>query len=91
LNHFKLHRLTVCELIDDLAIGKPDGALGTCSQVIIMGDHENRFSGLCQVFEEMENHLGGLRIQVARRLIRSEKDRIVCQGTGDGRTLLLPP
>ena len=81
--------LSICKLIDDLAIGKFDGTLGTRGQIIVVSDHEDRFSGLRQVLKEMEDHFGGLRIQVAGRLIRGEQDRIVCQGAGNGHTLLL--
>jgi hypothetical protein len=88
-NHFRPHKLTVCELIDDPAIGKPDRALGTCSQVIVVGDHEDRFSGLCQALEEMEDHFSGLRIQIACWLIRSKKDWIIRESTGNRYTLLL--
>jgi hypothetical protein len=56
--HFRLHKLTVCELIDDLAVSKPDRALGTGGQVIVMRDHEDRFSNPCQALKEVENHFG---------------------------------
>ena len=56
-----------------------------------MGGHEHRHPQLVDPQEELEDLPTDEGIQVAGRLVRDDQARIVNQGAGDGRPLLLAP
>ena len=57
--------------------------------LLLVCDHEDRFSTIAQVVEDSQDHLACGGIEVSGRLVRQEDKRIVNQCSGNRGTLLL--
>jgi hypothetical protein len=55
-----------------------------------VGDDQNRAAAAHQAFEELEDRLGGPRVEVAGRLVRDQERWVVRHGARDRGALLLP-
>src|SRR3954471_11647627 len=77
-------------VVDDLAVAEHDDAVRVGGGGRVVGDHDD---GLAEVVdgvpEQPEDLLGGLRVEVAGRLVGEHHGRAVDQRSGDGDALLL--
>ena len=55
----------------------------------IVRDHADRGAGLVQLLEQVHDGFAALRIEVARRLVGEQDERLAGDGAGDGDALLL--
>ena len=63
----------------------------TPHQVEVVRSHQERHALSVQVEEDVHDAAGGPLVQVARRLVGQEHERLVREGTSDGHTLLFTP
>jgi hypothetical protein len=79
--------------VDDFAVDDAvlhvDDALGALGYVVGMGDEDNRFAGGMETVHEVEHFGAGLRVEVSRRLVAEDHERVVYERAGDGDALLL--
>ncbi len=75
----------------NLAVADDHRAVDAPGQAHVVGNDDEGFALRYQPLEQAEDGLGGLRIQVAGGFVRHDEGRVVCQGPGDGRPLLLAP
>src|SRR5262249_28144964 len=57
--------------------------------VMLVSHEDDRVAALVQHVQQLYDLFGGLRVEVARRLVRENDRRIVDQGAGDGDALPL--
>ena len=81
----------LAELVDDLAVGEEDHAVGVRGGDRVVGDHHDRLLVLVDAAAQEAEHLGTRRgVEVAGRLVGEDDlgPRHECAGAGDA--LLLP-
>ncbi len=78
-------------VLDDLAVAQPDHALGLRGDVGLVGDQDHRASFEVQTGENPKHVLGGVRVEVARRLVRQNQRRIGHDRARHRDALLLAP
>src|SRR5690349_24602229 len=81
--------LTTARVMDDLAVGQPDGARAASRDVGLVGDQDDGVARLVQLVEESQDLATGGRVEVTRRLGGEADRRLGAEGTGDGRALPL--
>ncbi len=77
-------------LDDSSSLNDRDPVADALDDFHLMGDEENRQPELAvDVEQQVEDRLGRLWVERARRLVAEQDVRLVREGTGDGDTLLL--
>ena len=77
-------------VVDDRAVGEEDHAVGSGGRRGVVGDHHDRLPALVDgAAEEREDVGGGVRVEVAGRLVGEHDRRAGRQGAGDRDALLL--
>src|ERR1700677_4348606 len=81
----------VTHLVDDVAVGEEDDAVGVGRAAGVVGDHHDRLAELGHRPPQEGQHLGGgVRVEVAGGLVGEDEVGLVDQGPGAGTALLLP-
>ena len=77
---------------NELSPFKEIDRIGEVGNILIMGRHNEGLPGVAaQLQQQFQNYFAGTFIQVARRLVRQEQDRVMDEGAGDSDALLLAP
>src|SRR5437660_7021167 len=76
-------------LLDDAAVEEVDAAIGVARVAGVMRDHADRGAGLVQLAKQIHHRFAAARIEVARRLVREQDQRLACDRARDGHALLL--
>ena len=67
-----------------------DDATGACGHALVVGDEDDGSAAAVEGLEEVENLVGGLRVEVAGGFVGQDQLGLVYQCAGDGDALLLP-
>ena len=73
----------------DLPVAERDDAPGVLGDVRLVRDEDDRLPLVVQLLEDRHDLLGGLRVEVSRRLVGEEDRRIVHEAPRDRDALLL--
>ena len=76
-------------LIHDFAVAKRDPAVGTPSDVGLMGDEDHGDARLVQLLEYLDNLFRGVAVERAGRLVGEEDVRVVDERARNRYALLL--
>src|SRR3954454_8553684 len=77
-------------VVDHLAVAEHHDPVGHCGRRGIVGDHDHRLAELVHgLAQQPQDLLGGVRVEVARRLVGEQDGRPVHEGARDGDALLL--
>ena len=76
-------------LFDDAAVEQVDRAIGVRGVARIVRDHADRRAAAVQLAKQLHHRFAVRRIEVTRRLVGEEDERIAGDGAGDGDALLL--
>src|SRR5690242_8567595 len=82
-------RVDVLSVADDAAIEEVHRALRDAAEAGVVRDHADGRAIVVKLAEEVHDRLAVLRVEVARRLVGEEDERIADEGAGDGDALLL--
>ena len=78
------------ELLDDLAVGEEEDAVGRGGRTRLVRDHDERLAVvLHRRAQQLEDLAAGLRVEVAGRLVREDDGRPAHERAGDRDALLL--
>src|SRR6476661_2993343 len=72
------------KLFDDASVKEMDGAIGVRSVAGIVRDHADRRAATLQLTEELHHRFAVRRVEVTRRLVGEEDERIAGNGAGNG-------
>ena len=75
---------------DNFTISQSDDPRASFGDIFIMRDQKDRPTLPDQICEQIDDGCCRSRVQAAGRFISHQDRRIICHGTGDRQTLLLP-
>src|SRR5215208_4694013 len=76
-------------LFHDTAVEEMDGAIGVCCVARIVRDHADRRAAAVQLAKQFHYRFAVRRIEVTRRLVGEEDERIAGDCASNGNALLL--
>src|SRR5262245_19647652 len=76
-------------LLDDAAVEQVDRTIGVCCVARIVRHHADRRTAAMQLAEQLHHRFAVRRVEVTRRLVREEDERIASDRAGHCDTLLL--
>jgi hypothetical protein len=76
-------------LFHDAAVEEVDRTIGVCGVARIVRHHADRRAAAVQLAEQFHHGFAVRRIEVTRRLVGEEDERIASDCAGDGDALLL--